>query len=97
MTGSTAVAIVTPIVALITLAFWLSLLFYVGSHPFWRGQRQASREQLAGPGQPGTGPPPPTQGLPDAASPATASPAAASSATASPAAAAASPQREAHG
>ena len=90
MTGSNTVAIVTPIVALITLAFWLSLCFYAGSHPFWRGQRPPHQEQPAGRDQlasrpqpqPGTLPPPATQGLPG---------------TADPKATAAGPQREAHG
>ena len=74
MTGSNAVAIVTPIVALVTLAFWLGMLFYVGSHPFWRGQRPPHHEQLASreglasqaQAQPGPLPPSATQGLPDA-------------------------------
>ena len=41
------VAIVVPIVALITLAFWLGLCFWAGSHPFWRHHQQelASRDQ----------------------------------------------------
>ena len=39
------VAIVVPIVALITLAFWLGLCFWAGSHPFWRHHQQAARQQ----------------------------------------------------
>ena len=39
------VAIVVPIVALITLAFWLGLCFWAGSHPFWRHHQQAVRQQ----------------------------------------------------
>ena len=57
MTGSNAVAIVTPIVALITLAFWLGLVFYAGSHPFWRGQEPPRRDQLANARPPSTLPP----------------------------------------
>lgn len=70
MTGSNAVVIVTPIVALVTLAFWLGLIFYVGSHPFWRGQRPPSREQPASRAEhPGTLPPSATHGLPGTAGP----------------------------
>ena len=63
MTGSdpNLVAIVVPIVALISLAFWLSLCFYAGSHPFWRHHQQAPRQQLAGTRQAGT--------LPESSSP----------------------------
>jgi hypothetical protein len=59
MVGSdpTLVAIVVPIVALVTLAFWLSLCFWAGSHPYWRHQQQANRQQLASP-------PPDRPGLP---------------------------------
>jgi hypothetical protein len=66
MVGSdpTLVAIVVPIVALISLAFWLGLCFYAGSHPFWRHhQQQASQQQLASQQQPGTLPPPASPGL----------------------------------
>ena len=47
MIGSdpTLVAIVVPIVALITLAFWLGLCFWAGSHPLWRHHQQAARQQ----------------------------------------------------
>jgi hypothetical protein len=55
MTGSTAVLIVVPIVALLTLAFWLGLVYYVGAHPEWRGhqlerearEREVQARQLA--------------------------------------------------
>jgi hypothetical protein len=66
MTGSdpNLVAIVVPIVALITLAFWLGLCFWAGSHPFWRHHQQAAREQqLASPDQAGQLPPPARPGL----------------------------------
>jgi hypothetical protein len=56
------VAIVVPIVALITLAFWLGLCFWAGSHPFWRHHQQ-SAQQLASPGQAGQLPPPATSQL----------------------------------
>jgi hypothetical protein len=58
------VAIVVPIVALITLGFWLGLCFWAGSHPYWRHHQQQARQQLASPDQPGQLPPPATSGLP---------------------------------
>jgi hypothetical protein len=67
MVGSdpTLVAIVVPIVALISLAFWLGLCFWAGSHPFWRHHQQAASQQLASQDQAGPLPPPPaSQGLP---------------------------------
>jgi hypothetical protein len=75
MVGSdpTLVAIVVPIVALVSLAFWLGLCFYAGSHPFWRHhQQEISQRQLASSGQSGSLPPPASQGLPRAPSPAAA-------------------------
>ncbi len=58
------VAIVVPIVALITLAFWLGLCFWAGSHPFWRHHQQAVRQQqLDSRDQAGQLPPSATQGL----------------------------------
>lgn len=66
MTGSNAAAIVTPIVAMISLAFWLGLVFYAGSHPFWRGQ-QPPRRELDSSRQPGTLPPQDRPGLADPA------------------------------
>ncbi len=70
MTGSdpNLVAIVVPIVALITLAFWLGLCFWAGSHPYWRHQQQQARQQqLDSPDQAGQLPPPATSGLSDPA------------------------------
>jgi hypothetical protein len=63
MTGSdpNLVAIVVPIVALISLAFWLSLCFYAGSHPYWRHHQQPDQQQLAATRQAST--------LPESASP----------------------------
>ncbi len=60
MTGSdpNLVAIVVPIVALISLAFWLGLCFWAGSHPFWRHHQQADRQQLAATRQASTLPEP---------------------------------------
>jgi hypothetical protein len=39
MTGSNAVLIVVPIVALSTLFLWLGLVYYAGAHPEWRVHR----------------------------------------------------------
>ena len=46
MTGTNAAAIVTPIVAFILLALWLSMVFYADSHPRYPSS-PASREQRA--------------------------------------------------
>lgn len=63
------VAIVVPIVALITLAFWLGLCFWAGSHPFWRHHQQAARQQqLDSRDQAGQLTPPAPSRLPDPAS-----------------------------
>ena len=69
MTGSNPdlVAIVVPIVALLSLAFWLGLCFYAGSHPYWRHQQRTSQQQLASPRQTGTLPPPDRPDLPGSA------------------------------
>jgi hypothetical protein len=45
MTGSNAVLIVVPIVALSTLAWWVGLVFYVGAHPEWKTHRLAREAQ----------------------------------------------------
>lgn len=65
MIGSdpTLVAIVVPIVALLSLAFWLGLCFYAGSHPLWRHHQPASRQQLESPRQTGTLPESASRGL----------------------------------
>jgi len=49
MTGSNAVLIAVPIVALVTLAFWLGLVYYVGAHPEWKVHRlqREAREREA--------------------------------------------------
>ena len=74
MIGSdpTLVAVVVPIVALLALAFWLGLVFYAGSHPFWRHHQQAAnqqqqQQQLASPGRTGALPPLAKPGLPGSA------------------------------
>jgi hypothetical protein len=49
MTGSNAVLIVVPIVALVTLGFWLGVVYYVGAHPEWKAHRlqREAREREA--------------------------------------------------
>ena len=49
MTGSNGVLIAVPIVALVTLAFWLGLVYYVGAHPEWKVHRlqREAREREA--------------------------------------------------
>jgi hypothetical protein len=55
MTGSNGVLIAVPIVSLVTLAFWLGLVYYVGAHPEWKvhrlqreaREREAQARQLA--------------------------------------------------
>jgi hypothetical protein len=53
MTGSNGVLIAVPIVALVTLAFWLGLVYYVGAHPEWKVHRlqREAREREAQAGQ----------------------------------------------
>ena len=46
MTGSNAVLIVVPIVMVLALALWLSLVMYAGAHPEWKAHRMA-REAAA--------------------------------------------------
>jgi hypothetical protein len=38
MTGSNAVYIAMPIVAILALGFWLIMMFHSDSHPTWQGQ-----------------------------------------------------------
>ncbi len=61
-TDPTLVAIVVPIVALFSLAFWLGVVFYAGSHPFWRHHQQQVSARPTG-----TLPPSAVQGLPGSA------------------------------
>jgi hypothetical protein len=46
MTGSSLVPIVTPIVALITLAFWLGLIYWADAHPGWKASRAARGPEI---------------------------------------------------
>jgi len=48
MTGSFLVAIITPVVALIALAFWLGMVFWAEGHPGWKTHRAAQESQYPG-------------------------------------------------
>jgi hypothetical protein len=48
MTGSFLVPIITPIVAVIALAFWLGMIFWADSHPGWKAHRTAQESQFPG-------------------------------------------------
>jgi hypothetical protein len=41
MTGSSLVAIIVPIVALIALAAWLGMVFWADAHPGWKAHAAA--------------------------------------------------------
>jgi hypothetical protein len=41
MTGSSLAPIVIPIVAMVSLAAWITMIFYADRHPFW-GDRTKS-------------------------------------------------------
>jgi hypothetical protein len=41
MTGSFLVLIITPIVAVIALAFWLGMVFWADAHPGWKARSTA--------------------------------------------------------
>jgi hypothetical protein len=45
MPGTLAAQITIPIVAFVVLAFWLALVYYADSHPYWKG-RGPTRPQL---------------------------------------------------
>jgi hypothetical protein len=75
MTGSSLVPIITPIVALITLAFWLGIVYWADAHPGWKAGTSRRAELTAAgslppeaePGQAHEGelaPPARTQSLP---------------------------------
>jgi hypothetical protein len=52
MDGSALAPIIIPIVAVISLAVWLIMVYYADSHPEWGGRNQAS-----GKGNPGAAAP----------------------------------------
>jgi hypothetical protein len=40
MTGSSLAPVIIPIIAMIGLAAWITMVYYADSHPRWRGQPQ---------------------------------------------------------
>ena len=46
MTGSSLAPIVIPIVVTISLAAWIFMVYYAGSHPSWRGQATTPEQFL---------------------------------------------------
>jgi hypothetical protein len=46
MTGTITAQFVIPIVAFLLLVFWVSLVYYADSHPYWGGRRAVSQQQL---------------------------------------------------
>jgi hypothetical protein len=39
MTGSALAPVIVPIVAIVTLTAWLTLVFHADAHPFWQAGR----------------------------------------------------------
>ena len=48
MTGSSYIPIVVPIMAFVTMFFWLGLVFYADSHPGWKPRRKSAHGTAAG-------------------------------------------------
>jgi hypothetical protein len=48
MTGSFLVPIITPIVAVIALAFWLGMIFWAEGHPGWKAHPAAHESRFPG-------------------------------------------------
>ena len=40
MTGSSAVHIVVPVVTLVTLAFWIAMVYHADSHPWYKASKR---------------------------------------------------------
>ena len=49
MAGSGLSLIVIPIVAMISLAVWLIMVYYGDSHPLWKADHPAPESENAGP------------------------------------------------
>jgi hypothetical protein len=69
MTGTDLSAIVTPIVAMISLAVWLAMVFYADAHPGVRRQAPAepSGQAAHAPAEGGAEPAAPAPAKPEAA------------------------------
>jgi hypothetical protein len=50
MTGSSLVPIITPIVAIITLACWLGFVYWADAHPDWKNPGAPPGPELTGGG-----------------------------------------------
>jgi hypothetical protein len=48
MTGSSLVPIVVPIVAILTLTAWLSMVYYAAAHPGWKSRPASSQPSATG-------------------------------------------------
>jgi len=48
MPGSHVAVIVMPIVIAVSLAFWISLVYYASFHPRWKHQHRPPRTEVAG-------------------------------------------------
>jgi hypothetical protein len=48
MTGSFLVLIITPIVAIIALAFWLGMVYWADAHPGWKAHATAPGPEITG-------------------------------------------------
>ncbi len=48
MTGSFLVPIVVPIVAVVVLAVWISLVFWADAHPGWKAHGAAPGSEVTG-------------------------------------------------
>jgi len=47
MTGSSLVPIVVPIVAILALTAWLSMVYYAAAHPGWKSRPASSQQPPA--------------------------------------------------
>lgn len=48
MTGSFLVLIITPIVVIIALAFWLGMVYWADAHPGWKAHATAPAPEITG-------------------------------------------------
>lgn len=47
MTGSTEAVVFIPIVAMLLLVVWLSLVFRADAHPYWKGSQPPARQEVS--------------------------------------------------
>lgn len=48
MTGSFLVPIITPIVAILAMAFWIGMIFWADAHPRWTTNHATQESQYPG-------------------------------------------------